>query len=98
MLLEEFDAEKYERTLREEGREEGRQEGREEGRQEGREEGRREGREEGRQEGREIGDAVRLVDSVRNVMMKSGVSLNEACELIGVTIEQYEAAGKLVEE
>ncbi|MBD5536391.1 MAG: hypothetical protein HDQ99_12180 [Lachnospiraceae bacterium] len=82
MLLEEFDAEKYERTLREEGREEGRQEG----------------REEGRQEGREIGDAVRLVDSVRNVMMKSDVSLNEACELIGVTTEQYEAARKFVEK
>ena len=82
MLLEEFDAGKYERTLREEGREEGRQEG----------------REEGRQEGREIGDAVRLVDSVRNVMMKSGASLNEACDMIGVTTEQYEAARKLVEK
>ena len=70
MLLEEFDAEKYERTLREEGRE----------------------------EGREIGDAVRLVDSVRNVMMKSDVSLNEACELIGVTTEQYEVARRFVEK
>ncbi len=78
MLLEEFDAEKYERTLREEGREEG--------------------REKGREEGREIGDAVRLADSVRNVMLKLGVSLNEACELIGVTAEQYEAARKLVEK
>ena len=66
MLLEEFDAEKYERTLREEGR--------------------------------EIGDAVRLADSVRNVMLKSGVSLNEACDMIGVTAEQYEAARKLVEK
>lgn len=37
MLLEEFDAEKYERTIRGEGREEGRVEGREEGRTEGRE-------------------------------------------------------------
>jgi len=35
MLLEEFDAEKYERTIREEGREEGREKGREEGREEG---------------------------------------------------------------
>lgn len=67
MLLEEFDAEKYERTLREEGR----------------------------QEGREIGDAVRPADSVRHVMMKSGASLNEACDMIGVTTEQYEAARKL---
>ena len=31
MLLEEFDAEKYERTIRSEGREEGRKEGRKEG-------------------------------------------------------------------
>ena len=35
MLLEEFDAEKYERTIRSEGREEGREEGTEEGREEG---------------------------------------------------------------
>lgn len=39
MLLEEFDAEKYERTLRGEGWENGREEGREEGRKEGKEEG-----------------------------------------------------------
>ena len=37
MFLEEFDAEKYERTIRDEGREEGIQVGREEGREEGRE-------------------------------------------------------------
>lgn len=36
MLLEEFDAEKYERTIRGEGREEGLKEGRKEGREEGR--------------------------------------------------------------
>ena len=35
MLLEEFDAEKYERTIRGEGREEGKKEGREEGKKEG---------------------------------------------------------------
>lgn len=39
MLLEEFDAEKYERTLRGEGWKNGREEGREEGRKEGKEEG-----------------------------------------------------------
>ncbi|MDE7340074.1 MAG: hypothetical protein K2N80_05855 [Lachnospiraceae bacterium] len=38
MLLEEFDVDKYERTIKAEGREEGRKEGREEGRKEGREE------------------------------------------------------------
>lgn len=36
MLLEAFDAEKYERTIRDEGREEGLKEGREEGQEEGR--------------------------------------------------------------
>ena len=60
MLLEEFDAEKYERTLREEGM--------------------------------ELGDAGRLVKSVENIMMKSGISMYEACYMIGVTTEQYEAA------
>lgn len=39
MLLEEFDADKYERTIRMEGREEGRKEGRKEGREEGIQEG-----------------------------------------------------------
>ncbi len=39
MLLEEFDAEKYERTLRSEGKEEGRKEGKEEGIEEEREDG-----------------------------------------------------------
>ena len=48
MLLEEFDVKKYERSLREEGREEGRKIGREEGREEGHKLGREVGREEGR--------------------------------------------------
>ena len=43
MLLEEFDAKKYERTIREEGREEGIEQGREEGIEQGREQGRLEG-------------------------------------------------------
>ncbi|MCM1261530.1 MAG: hypothetical protein NC313_02315 [Butyrivibrio sp.] len=46
MLLEEFDVEKYERTLRAEGKEEGVVEGIEKGREEGRKEGKKEGREE----------------------------------------------------
>ena len=44
MLLEEFDVKKYERSLREEGRELGRKEGHEIGREEGRKIGREEGR------------------------------------------------------
>ncbi len=53
MLLEEFDAEKYERTIRKEGIEIGLREGRLEGRLEGRQEGRLEGRLEGQQQGME---------------------------------------------
>ncbi len=45
MLLEEFDAEKYERTIRKEGIEIGLREGRLEGRQEGRLEGQQQGME-----------------------------------------------------
>ena len=54
MLLEEFDVKKYERSLREEGREEGRELGRKEGHEIGREEGRKLGREVGREEGRNL--------------------------------------------
>ena len=53
MLLEEFDAEKYERTIRKEGIEIGLREGRLEGRLEGRQEGHLEGRLEGQQQGME---------------------------------------------
>ena len=64
MLLEEFDIEKYERTIKKEGYEEGHAEGRASGLREGHASGLREGREEGHasglREGREEGHASGL--------------------------------------
>ena len=51
-----------------------------------------------RDEGRADGDARRLLSSVNGVMGKFGISLEEACDAIGVTLEQYEAAKELVGE
>ena len=62
----------------------------------GREEGREEGRIEGRKEGINEGDAKRLLSSVAGVIEKFGVSLEDACDAVNVTVEQYEAAKELV--
>lgn len=51
-----------------------------------------------RDEGRADGDARRLLSSVNGVMGKFGISLEEACDAIGVTLEQYQAAKELVGE
>ena len=69
MLLEEFDVEKYERTLKMEGYEVGHIEG--------------------LTEGHSTGDAERLVKSVEELMKKLQLKLPQACELIGVTEEEY---------
>ena len=57
MLLEEFDVEKYERTIKKEGYEEGHAEGRASGLREGHASGLREGREEGHASGLQEGRA-----------------------------------------
>ena len=49
-----------------------------------------------RDEGQKEGDARRLLSSVNGVMEKFRISLEESCDAIGVTLEQYEAAKKLV--
>lgn len=54
-------------------------------------------RDEGRAEGISVGDARRLLSSVNGVMEKLGISLEEACDIINVTLEQYEAAKELIE-
>lgn len=50
-----------------------------------------------RDEGRAEGDARRLLSSVNGVMEKFRITLEEACDVINVTLEQYEAAKELVE-
>ncbi len=50
-----------------------------------------------RDEGQKEGDARRLLSSINGVMDKFGISLEEACDAIGITLEQYQAAKKYVE-
>ena len=61
MLLEEFDIEKYERTIKKEGYEEGHAEGRASGLREGHASGLREGREEGHASGLQEGRATAIL-------------------------------------
>jgi flagellar biosynthesis/type III secretory pathway protein FliH len=73
MLLEEFDVKKYERSLREEGREEGIEEGREEGIEIGLTRGLAAGRAEGLASGRE---------TIIHNMLRRGFSDEEICSLV----------------
>ncbi len=64
----------------------------EDGRMEGKIEGRVEGIEKGKAEGRLEGDAARIVKSIESVMKNLKVEAARACEIIGVTIEEYQRA------
>ena len=64
----------------------------EDGRAEGKIEGRVEGIEKGKAEGRLEGDAARIVKSIESVMKNLKVEAAKACEIIGVTIEEYQRA------
>ena len=52
--------------------------------------------EEEKEIGKEIGDAKRLIKNVASLQKKLDVSLEEACNLLDVTPEQYQAAVELV--
>lgn len=54
--------------------------------------GRTEGKAEGKTEGRLEGDAARIVKSIESVMKNLKVEAARACEIIGVTIEEYQRA------
>lgn len=62
----------------------------------GKTEGKIEGRAEGMRIGVECGEARRLVADIENVMRFFQVTLERACEGLGITIGQYEEAKKLV--
>lgn len=61
----------------------------------GREEGIKQGIEEGREQGIKQGMARALLNNIEKIMSKE-YSLQEACELVGTTVEEYEAAEKLM--
>ena len=58
----------------------------------GRAEGKIAGRAEGKAEGILEGDAARIVKSIESVMKNLKVEAVKACEIIGVTIEEYQKA------
>lgn len=62
------------------------------GREEGMIKGMAEGRLEGQAEGRLEGDAARIIKSTESVMKNLEVEAAKACEIIGVTIEEYRRA------
>lgn len=62
------------------------------------EEGIEEGRELGVIEGRQQGTAKQLLMNVNNLSKSLNVSIEEACRLLGITLEEYEQAKKLEAE
>lgn len=46
----------------------------------------------GKEDGVDIGDAKRLLHSVEILMKKMSYSVQEACESIGATMEEYDEA------
>ena len=48
--------------------------------------------EQGLERGEQLGDAKRVLQSVSNLMQKSEYSLSEACELLGISLSEYENA------
>ena len=57
--------------------------------------GREEGREEERKESRQNMAIVRT-QSVETIMRKQSITLQQACELLDYTVEDYESAKKLL--
>ena len=50
------------------------------------------GIEQGMERGERLGDAKRVLQSVSNLTQKSGYSLDEACDLLGISLSEYENA------
>lgn len=78
----------YEQGL-EDGRKEGIEEGRKVGIEEGRKVGIEEGIEKGIEAGRESGKSETLVKSVDSIMQNLKLDLEQACEAIGTTQDEY---------
>ena len=55
-------------------------------------------REEGREEGRKQGRKNQMIESIKSLTEKLGVSEEEACRLLGVSVAQYQDAKKEFEK
>ena len=69
------------------------EEGQEEGYSKGVADGKREGRVEGKAEGR----AETLVNSIQKIMESLDLKVDKACELLGISVEEYELMSKLMD-
>lgn len=76
------------------GFEQGKERGIIEGKKEGIIEGRKRGIKEGLKQGTELGSKAMLIKNVDAVMKSFDVSLHEACEVLGVSVAEYEEAKK----
>ena len=56
----------------------------------------RQGRKEGREEGIRCGEARQLVDDIENTMNFFQVTLEKACESLGITVGRYEEAKRII--
>lgn len=59
-------------------------------------EGHNDGRNEGRSIGRDEGQKIKQNILIKNYMSKKNVSLEEACDTLGVSLEEYHEAEKLL--
>ena len=51
-----------------------------------------EGYEDGYDEGKSVGKSAGLLENVASIMKNLNISLSNACELLGVTVEDYHLA------
>ena len=54
------------------------------------------GWQQGHKDGEELGEARNLIKTVESAMKNFGIDLQKACEGLGTTVEEYEAAKKKV--
>lgn len=55
------------------------------------------GWQQGHKDGKEKGEARNLIKNIESAMKNLGIDLEKACEILGITMEEYEAAKKKTE-
>lgn len=70
----------------------------EEGREDGYDKGVVDGKREGRKEGRTEGRTETLVNSIHKIMEQLNLEVDKACELLGISVEEYELMQKYIHE
>ena len=89
MSIYEYNEEYVRKSLTETGYEQGREDGIRQGREDGIRQGREAGITQGRMDGIREGKAETLVKSIDSIMKNLELDLQQACNLIGTTQEEY---------